>query len=445
MHRRALRKTLTAFAISLVAPAAATAAMSHTALTWGVLPSDVASAQAFSIFSDQVSATWYNPASLTRGPEGELTSGLFYGQPRFEVTSRGGTNAPTRSGKVLDDTPSEQVLIGMKTDLSRLIKSDHPVYFGFMAGVERFGTEMMAFQSETSNTGQTFNYGRQPLFLNLGGGTNLWRGIDVGGAVRITLHADATMETYSDLAGNTEREKLDVAAEPVMMPIVGFNIAMGETFCSVTPCWMDNLDTALVYKGYAKAQTNVEANAVIPGTVPSPGLDLAIRTIDSFQPEIITIGAQYRWGDFRFGFTAEQQLWSRLDDQLKNDDVKEQANLRFKDIWIPRAAVAYQWRDNLSFTAGLAYEESPLKGERSEEVNYLDNDRIILGLGGTLEIATPPILAHPIRLDLGYQYHHFEKRDFTLSGTADNGNPYEERVTVEGEAHAISGSLTIQF
>lgn len=445
MSRYRLRATLIATSLMLATPGAALAAMGHTAMIHGLLPADLASAQAFSMFSDQASAVWYNPASLTRGPEGELTSGLLHAQPELRVESHGGTNAPQRDGEVLNDTPSDQVLIGMKTDLSQLIKSDHPVYFGFMAGVEKMGAEMMAFRSETSNEGQFFSYGRQPLFLNLGGGTNIWRGFDAGVSVRITLHANATMETYSDLAGNTSREKLDVAAEPVMMPIIGFNVAMGETLCSVTPCWLDNLDMGLVYKGYAKAQTNVEANAVIPGTVPSPGLDLAISTLDSFQPEIITLGAQYRWNQYTFAFTAENQLWSRLDEQLQRDDVKAVADLRFEDTWIPRLGVSYQWNESLKFTSGIAYEPSPLMDGPSPEINYLDNDRIVVGLGGSLEIASPPIIAHPIRLDFGYQYHHLDERDFTLSGTAGNGNPYREDVTADGEVHAVSGSLTIQF
>ena len=68
----------------------------------------------------------------------------------------------------------------MKTDLTSLTKYDHPLYLGFMLGVEKYGEEMLAFESQTSREGQYFEYGRQPLFLNLGGATTLWRGIDIG-------------------------------------------------------------------------------------------------------------------------------------------------------------------------------------------------------------------------------------------------------------------------
>src|SRR5690554_298596 len=421
------------------------AGMSNTATTFGILPSDIASAQALSMFSDQVSATYYNPAYLARSKGGELTGGLLHAAPNLELESHGGINAPVRSGDVLDDTPSQQMLIGMKKDLSFLTKYDHPIWFGFIAGVEKFGKEMMAFQSGTSNEGQFFNYGRQPLFVNLGAGTNLWRGIDIGAALRITLHADANMRTHSTLAGVTSREELDVSAEPVMVPIFSISMNAGETFCSKSPCWLDKVDAALAYKGYAKSATKVNANAVIPGTVPQPGLDLAITTISGYQPEIISAGGRYQMGDLQLGVTAELQRWSDLDEQLQRDVVKDQANLRFRDIVVPRVGARYQLNDMLALTGGLAFEKSPLKSTESEQVNYLDNDKYIVGLGSSMLIKNPPVLAWPIQLDFGYQYHYLKERDFTLTGTNSANLVYQENVTAKGDVHVFSGSFTLKF
>lgn len=428
-----------------LAVSGAHASMGNTATTFGILPTDIASAQALSLFNSQVSATYYNPAFLVRDPRGELTAGLLHAEHELRLDSQGGLNAPTRQGSVLDDTPSQQVLIGLKTDLSSVTKYDRPMYLGFMAGVEKFGQEMLAFESETSDEGQFFNYGRQPLFLVIGGGLNIWRGIDVGASVRVTLHADATLNTNSNLAGDTSRESLNVSAKPVLRPILGVNVNWGETFCSHTPCWMENLDTAIVYRGYSNTRTKVNANATIPGVIPQPGLDLAVRTLDSFQPEVITAGAQYQLGRARVGVTAEFQRWSRLEREFQGDTIKNVADLEFRDIFIPRVGVEYQLNDMLSVTSGVAYEVSPLKSTRSADVNYLDNDRIIVGLGGALEIANPPVLAFPLRLDFGYQYHHLRDRDFIISGTNSNGDPYEELVTTDGDVHVFAGSVTIKF
>ncbi len=65
------------------------AAMGNTATTYGLLPTDVGTAQALSMFNTQASALYYNPAYLTQDPRGELTFGYFAwrarapcGQPR---------------------------------------------------------------------------------------------------------------------------------------------------------------------------------------------------------------------------------------------------------------------------------------------------------------------------------------------------------------------------
>src|SRR5690606_11575728 len=171
-------------------------------------------------------------------------------------------------------------------------------------------------------------------------------------------HADATMETYSTLAGETSREQLEVSAKPVMAPILSVNMNAGETWCSRSPCWLDKLDTALVYKGEAYGETNVDANATIPGTIAPPGLDLIISTVAGYSQEIITTGARYQFGKFTVGATAEMQRWSQLEDLLEDDDIKSDANIQFKDIVIPRIGVQYQFNEQLTLTSGIAYEES---------------------------------------------------------------------------------------
>ncbi len=464
--RAAFRKSLAAAVLLGALPGLTHGAMGHTSINVGLFPSDVGSAQAFSAFGDQASAVLYNPASLTRGAEGELSAGLFYVEPSLEVSSDGGENAPERDGSVLDDESSEQVLIGMKTDLSKLVKMDHPVYFGFVAAVEDFGEDLMAFESRTADEGQFFQYGRQPLFLTLGAGTNVWRGVDAGLAAQITLHSDATMRTNATLGGETSREQIEVSAEPVLAPILGVNVALGETFCDTDPCqwgWMDHLDIALVYRGFSKSKTDVDANAVVPGTVPEPGLPLAIRTIDTFEPEIISLSGDYHWGDWRFGAGLEYQIWSRLEDELGRDDVKEPASeLEFKDTLVPRLGVEYAFRDDITLRSGIAWQPTPLNPDEdivrdgdgnatadsrstNEQINYLDSDRFVLGLGATMDIADPPIIAHPIRLDFGYQYHYLRDTDYLLTGVNENGDRYAEEVTAGGDAHTVTGSISLKF
>src|SRR5690554_3605168 len=87
----------TVFAAGMaLSSAGALASMGNTATTFGILPTDIASAQGLSLFNSQVSATYYNPAFLVRDPRGELTAGLFHAEHELRVDSQGGFNAPTR-------------------------------------------------------------------------------------------------------------------------------------------------------------------------------------------------------------------------------------------------------------------------------------------------------------------------------------------------------------
>ena len=425
--------------------------MGNIATSYGVLPSDVASAQALSLFNPQVSAVYYNPARLVAEEGGELTVGLFHAEQELRVDSQGGSSPPDRDGDVLANTPSQHVLLGMKTDLTDLTVWDHPIYFGVMIGVEKYGGEMLAFESRTSKEGQFMRFSRQPLFLTLGGGTRLWRGIDAGIGARVTLHSDATLITESTLGGDTDFEELEVEAEPDIRPILGLNMNWGETwgelFGCQEGCWMDDLETAFSWRTSSNTQTSVTSEVVIPGTIDDDEpLELSILALDSWQPDIYALGTRYQWGRFNIGVTAEYQRWSHLERDLRDDTIKDQAELEFNDILIPRLGVETRISDIFTVNTGLAWEESPLESEESMDVNYLDSDRLVFGLGATAELDHFPWLAYPIRLDIGYQYHHLRDRDFDLvHQDYEDGDESYETVTADGDIHVLGGTLSMRF
>ncbi|MFT6634296.1 MAG: hypothetical protein ACJAUE_000187 [Alcanivorax sp.] len=431
------------------------ASMGNIGTTYGVLPSDLASAQALSMFNSQVSATYYNPAYLAKDSRGELTTGLLHADHELRASSVGGGSAPLRDGDILQDSPSQQVLLGMKTDLTSLTQYDHPLYFGFMLGVEKYGEEMLAFNSQTSTSGQYFEYGRQPLFLNLGGGTQIWRGLDMGLSARITLHSEAELVATSTLAGETSYETLNVSAKPSIRPIFGLNMDWGESFCGEgDSCWFNGLETAFSYRGYSNTNTTVDSTITIPGTVLDPGINLAITTIDSYQPNIYAAGLAYGRERWRVGVTLEMQEWSSLEEELEGDTIKDQAvntggapyELRFKDIVVPRIGGEFNINDTYKLTGGVAFSESPLDSNASLEVNYLDADKMILGLGLTAEYKSVPVLAYPVRFDLAYQYQQLDSREFDLYDRRSPSFPQSyETVEAEGDVHVFSGSITLKF
>lgn len=435
-----------ALVVTAMSASPAFANMGNLATNYGVLPADVASAQALSLFNSQISATYYNPSYLAKDTRGELTGALLHAEQDLQAKTLASNGYQVRNGNTLSSEPSQHVILGMKTDLTSLTEYNRPLYFGFVVGVEKYGDEMLAFTSGTAKEGQFFSYGREPLFLNLGGAMEVTDGLLVGAAARVTLHADATMATNSTLGGVTEYERLEVSATPSIRPILGVSAEPGKLFCGDSDCFLKNWEVALSWRGYSNTQTNVSANAVIPQTIDEPGLFLAINTLDSYQPDIIALGVQYRGERWRAGVTLEQQNWSDLTAELKRDSIKDQALLEFDDILIPRFGAEYEIVSGMFVTAGVAMADSPLKNTRSLDVNYFDNDKLIVGLGLAMEFADPPVLAFPLRMDFGYQYQQLDEREFQLTTTdpMNPSNPYET-VSASGDVHIFTGSFTLKF
>ncbi|MGR6874241.1 OmpP1/FadL family transporter [Pseudomonas sp. HK3] len=424
----------------------AVASMGNIATTYGLLPQDMATSQSFSLFSEQVSASYYNPASLALSERGELTVGFLQATPSLEVSSNGGANPPQRSGTVLESNQTETVLLGMKTNLTSLTKFKTPVYLAMMAGVEKYGLEMLAFESNSSQEGQFMQYGQKPLFLSISAAATVMPGFHLGAGVRVTLHAKANMVLESDLAGNTNSEELEVSAEPVFIPLLGAYFDLGDLLCDEgAACLWQGLDFAFSYRGESDTQTKVNANATIPGTIPDPGLPLVVSTLDAYQPMIVSFGVRYHLTpNWQLATTLEYQNWAELENKLKDDTIKDQANLAFKDAIVPRLGARYEYSKNTHFLMGLSYEESVLEDGLSPDVNLFDNDRLILGGGITHEYGDTKFLAFPLRIDAAYQYHHLVERDFVLTSNEVATSPYES-VTTSGDAHVISLSFSMMF
>ncbi len=423
------------------------ASMGNIATNYGLLPSDMATSQSYSLFNDQVSAAYYNPASLASDSRGQLTIGMLQATPALEVKTISGNPSTIRSGSVLESDQTETVLFGVKTNLTSLTKFNKPVSLALIGGVEKYGLEMLSFKSETSDEGQFMQYGQKPLFIAASVGVGVMEGLDVGFGMRVTLHANAEMDLTTDLAGNTSYEKVNVGAEPVLIPLFGLSLDMDEMFCdknSAANCLFEGLDLAVSYRGKSNTQTNIDASAIIPGLAEAGSeLELVVNTLDAFQPMIISMGAKYQLtSKWDVAATFEYQKWSSLTSELKSDTVKDQANLEFKDTFIPRVGSRYQFNDTLNASLGFSYEASPLDSTESLDVNVFDNDRTVLSMGLTQLYTDTKLLAFPLRIDAAYQYHMLTDRDFVLSK---DSVPQAETVTAGGDAHVISLSLSMTF
>lgn len=440
MHSTMSRASLIAGLFLL--PSLAFAAQGNIATNFGLLPADVATAQGLSYFSNDPSAVFYNPAHLAKDPRGTLSAGFLYVDQNLRADPSGYPDQVV-TNPVIQKQFNNNVLLGFKTDLGALLKDYHPIVLGFMLGAERAGNELLALNSSTSQTAQSLRYGKQTLFLSLGAGTELMRGIQVGASSRVTLQANANLIATSNLAGQTSDQTLQVSAKPSIQPIVSANIDWGQLICPDDKyCLLKGLETAITYRGESSVGANVNAAVVIPGTVAPPGLLIALHTFDSFQPETYGAAIQYNLYKLRIGASAEYQRWSGLNSSYAEDTIKGVGETQFRDIVVPRIGLEYRLDKEISLLAGVSYEQSPLKTTRNQDTNYVDNDRIIVGAGASYLIKRPILLASPLRLDVGYQYHILIDRNFLLSNSQ---TPSTEVVRANGTVNVIMASATVKF
>jgi hypothetical protein len=79
-------------------------------------------------------------------------------------------------------------------------------------------------------------------------------------------------------------------------------------------------------------------------------------------------------------------------------------------------------------------------------VNFLDSDKIVLGVGGDLRLKSAPIINAPLVLSLAYQYQKLDSNEFELTSINSPTNPAPyETVSADGEVQVISVSASVKF
>lgn len=409
------------------------ASMGNLGSTFGLTPVDIASAQSFSLFNSQSSAAYYNPAALSATDQGEMLVGFLSAIP--DMTA----------GDQNFDEGTQPIIAGMNVNVTSLFNFSYPIYFGLIAGIENYGTEMMAFKSQTSEDGQLFQTGEKPLFVAASGSIQLLPGINIGGGAQVSLHADAKMSLKSELDGTPKGgEYVAVAAEPAITPIAGVTIDFGRMFCGYDKsCAGNGIALAASYRGESYGQAVIGAQAYIPNVV--AGLPIDLKTYDAYQPDIITAGIRLKTGVLSVALSAEQQKWSSLNDIILEDTVKDQAfnmNPGFEDIIIPRVGVELNFADTVKVMAGGSYEESPLDPEKATvEVNYLSADKFVFGAGLSYFHKGTGLTAYPWQIDLAYQLQVLAPTDHTI---VDSDNNFET-VELEGTVSTIALSFATKF
>lgn len=419
------------------------ASMGNIASTYGISTLDISSSQGFSLFNPHAAVVYYNPSYLAEGEKGEITAGLVF--VNGELRARGSD----RSGSLLSDAKKESAVIGITFDASQLTTLDKSIYIGAIVSLEKYGTSIVELDVATSESGQFLEYDTQPIFVTLGAGMEITKGFNAGLSAILTMDVAGKLDaTFLDLSGQTKYESLSLGGEPQLSFVISGTWDLEKIFCPTNKshCTFSGWSLAGSYRQASQTDIRVDANILIQQLTPEDSpVEFSVTTLDAYQPASFTGGIQYQSNKIRYGLTLEQQQWSDLTSEFKSDTVRDQANIQFDDIIIPRIAAAYSLSPATRIVTGLAFRPTPLETTSSEDINLFDSDRIIYGLGVSTSWPSKGIFQYPLKLDLAYQYHRIDERDFVISNTKNSTENDGTLIKSDGDVHVLSGSLTLNF
>ncbi|MGL4636944.1 MAG: OmpP1/FadL family transporter [Beijerinckiaceae bacterium] len=168
-------------------------------------------------------------------------------------------------------------------------------------------------------------------------------------------------------------------------------------------------------------------------------------------PEIVTLGLKQDINpQWTVTGTVQWTNWSRLQSPPITSAVTGAPitglGLRYKDEWFLAAGAQYNWNQNLSLRAGIAYEMSPITDE-TRGVRVLDSNRLWLSAGAAYKIN------ERFSFDVGYSYLMLEKGKVNIVGVGDPRNPagnpsftaFNYTGNSSGHAHILAMSLKYRW
>jgi long-chain fatty acid transport protein len=166
-------------------------------------------------------------------------------------------------------------------------------------------------------------------------------------------------------------------------------------------------------------------------------------------PEIVTLGLKQDLNpQWTITGTVQWTNWSRVNVPPITDRVTgapiSGLGLRYKDEWFLAAGVQYNWDQNLSLRAGLAYEISPITDE-TRGVRVLDSNRIWLSVGAGYKITDR------LALDVGYSHLRLANGKVNIVGVNNPLNPAGNpaftafNYTGESRGHAHIFAVSLKY
>jgi long-subunit fatty acid transport protein len=244
-----------------------------------------------------------------------------------------------------------------------------------------------------------------------------WRALALGAGVSFLTDANGRIDLDVGLSGGEKqgRAALDFALPTKVAPFLGLLARVGE-----------QLNVGLSYRGELdlRLALDILAKVDVAGVV-SGDAAITLRAINFYTPAKLAAGARLLVTEsLAVNLDLVYFRWSALN--ASTPELRVLLDLGLSPPLVSAAFPASGYRDTLSERAGIeltrrgrltlrlragaAVEPSPVPDQHGL-VSVADNDRLVLGAGGGLELVDRSgILRHPVSLDAGVQVHHLLER-----------------------------------
>lgn len=375
---------------------------------YGFEPRGRAMGNAQTAVADDYTATFYNPAALTRPKKVIAGFGFLASFPRLSIDR---AQPPHERQAIPNELPPDFAgfSIGALFPLGGLI--DNRVAIG--VGVYLPTANLLRGESLDSQAPQFYRYQSLPdKFVVLASAAfEITDWLSLGGGIQTLASIDGDILLDLEIANRRVRQRsIEVDVSPTAAPVAGVLLRP-----------LPGLHLGFGYRGALQLDYAIPVKLVIDDLV---DLAVDIRGTVLYVPHELNVGVAYAIeplallvsADFGYAFWSQApdpspvfalDLSGELAEGLglgEDFDIGHSpVALNFRDVPQYRVGLEHRPLDLLAVRAGYAWRPSPAPVP-TKVYNYIDNDAHILSVGAGVSFADPlEVHQNPIHLDVVYQ------------------------------------------
>ncbi|HEX5392012.1 MAG TPA: outer membrane protein transport protein [Rhodocyclaceae bacterium] len=360
--------------------------------------------------AENASTIFYNPAGMTELQGTQVSVGAALVKPSFKFKDEGSSTGALANGGNGGDAgrwgtvPNFYFSTAASKDLSFGVGVGAP--FGLMTKYDSSwsgAAQSVKFDVKTMNINPSVAY-RINETISIGGGLN-WQRLN---ANYDRLAAVVAVGPFPASVTSTTPVSLSVSDEST-----GWNVG---ALIKLSPATKLGLSYRSEIKYHAAGQVMVTGSSALLNGARSSNVKADITLPDTFIASL-THQLDDRWnllGDISWtGWSSIPKIDIIRTSGSSSGLTAQTLNTDFRNTWRVAVGANYKYSDSIKLKMGVAYDQTPVKGETTRMVSMPDNDRLWLSFGTQFQVSKDSAV------DLGIAYLYVRDAKINNDQTAD--------------------------